>query len=124
MKVISLYNKSDHLALSPHLSTSEYHCKCKNDLCRFTLVYPPTVKAFEMVRLEVGEPIYINSAFRCHTHNHNVGGARESQHLQGTALDLAKPARMGFFEFYEICQKHYNFTIPYEKKNFVHCDMR
>ena len=124
MKVVSLYAKTDHFALSPHLSTSEYHCKCTNDLCIYTLIYPATVKAFEMVRLEVGEPIYINSAYRCQTHNHKVGGARLSQHLQGTALDLAKPARMGIYEFYEICQKHFNFTLLYKDKNFVHCDMR
>lgn len=32
--------------------------------------------------------IRINSAYRTHIHNKRVGGARESQHLKGKALDL------------------------------------
>jgi hypothetical protein len=32
--------------------------------------------------------IRINSAYRSHIHNKKVGGARESQHLKGKALDL------------------------------------
>ena len=33
-------------------------------------------------------PLKINSAYRCPQHNANVGGAKNSQHVENTAADL------------------------------------
>lgn len=45
-------------------------------------------KIFEPVRNHFGRPIYIPSFFRCPRLNHLVGGADNSQHTKGEAIDL------------------------------------
>ena len=35
-----------------------------------------------------GEPIYINSGYRCKKLNENVGGSKTSQHINGSAADI------------------------------------
>jgi uncharacterized protein YcbK (DUF882 family) len=50
---------------------------------------------FEEVRaLLGGQPLTITSAYRTRSHNHMVGGATNSQHLEGRALDIRPPAGM------------------------------
>ena len=50
------------------------------------------VKWADAIRDRIGKPISINSGLRCKTHNANVGGVSNSQHLYGTAADLGCPA--------------------------------
>lgn len=58
---------------------------------------------FEFVRLLCGrQPINILSAYRTPTHNLKVGGAKNSQHLYGRALDLRPPEGMHIDTFYQI----------------------
>ena len=38
---------------------------------------------------KAGIPFKINSGFRCHTHNKNVGGKITSSHTRGLAVDIA-----------------------------------
>ena len=42
----------------------------------------------EPAREAIGCPILINSGFRCEAVNRQVGGVRNSQHLQGCAADI------------------------------------
>jgi zinc D-Ala-D-Ala carboxypeptidase len=48
----------------------------------------------EQVRALLGAPILISSGYRCPALNQAVGGAANSQHMQGLAADLICP-RMG-----------------------------
>ena len=48
----------------------------------------PLCEAAEFIRSECGVPIIVNSAFRTESYNRRIGGARNSQHVQGRALDL------------------------------------
>src|SRR5690606_25195101 len=42
----------------------------------------------ELIRAIGNRPIIINSGYRCPTHNRNVGGAKNSQHMYGKAADI------------------------------------
>lgn len=42
----------------------------------------------EIVRVEYGQPIIINSGYRCPSVNRHSGGVSSSLHLQGRACDL------------------------------------
>ena len=42
----------------------------------------------EPARKAIGCPIIVNSGFRCEAVNRQVGGVRNSQHLQGCAADV------------------------------------
>lgn len=45
-------------------------------------------KIFEPLRLALGVPIYISSCFRTEALNKALGGAKNSQHMTGEAMDL------------------------------------
>ncbi len=59
-------------------------------------------RVFQRIRLEVGGPIRVNSAYRTREYNARVGGSRNSQHVEGRALDLAVPRKLTLDEFREI----------------------
>lgn len=77
---------------SVHLAWSELAC---HDLTRSP--YPerwrvtraiPLAEAFEFIRAECGFPLSISSGYRTEEYNRSIGGALNSQHVQGRALDL------------------------------------
>ena len=87
----------------PHTGTSldeikyfkkkEFACKCG----KYCNGYPAEidmnmVKIADKIREKIGKPITINSGLRCKTHNANVGGVSNSQHLLGKAADLGCPS--------------------------------
>ncbi len=59
-------------------------------------------RVFERIRAYVGGPIQVNSAYRTREYNAQVGGSRNSQHIEGRALDLAVPGDLALFEFQAI----------------------
>ena len=71
----------------------EFACKCG----KYCDGYPAEidmnmVKIADEIRSRIGKPIHINSGLRCKTHNANVGGVSNSQHLLGNAADLGCPS--------------------------------
>ena len=76
-----------------HFNKSEFACKCG----KYCNGYPADidmkmVKYADAIRERIGKPISVNSGLRCKTHNANVGGVSNSQHLYGTAADLGCPS--------------------------------
>lgn len=76
-----------------YFTREEFKCKCGGKFCDG---YPVdidmnTVKIADKIRAKIGKPITINSGLRCKTHNANVGGVSNSQHLLGKAADLGCP---------------------------------
>lgn len=50
--------------------------------------------AFERIRELCGFPLLVNSGYRTPMYNRSIGGAKNSQHVEGRALDL-RPAVVG-----------------------------
>ena len=77
-----------------YFTRAEFKCKCGGKYCNG---YPADidmsmVKIADEIRNRIGKPIQINSGLRCKTHNANVGGVSNSQHLYGNAADLGCPS--------------------------------
>ena len=77
-----------------YFTRAEFKCKCGGKYCNG---YPVDidmnmVKIADKIRARIGKPIPINSGLRCKTHNANVGGVSNSQHLYGKAADLGCPS--------------------------------
>ena len=77
-----------------YFTRAEFKCKCGGRFCNG---YPVEidmnmVKIADEIRNRIGKPIQINSGIRCKTHNANVGGVSNSQHLYGNAADLGCPS--------------------------------
>lgn len=63
---------------------SKFACRCCGKLKLSTaLLY-----LAQMLRTIVGLPLLVNSGYRCEKHNKAVGGADDSRHLHGDAVDL------------------------------------
>ena len=64
---------------------------CKNCLVQKIVVVKydeDFLNKLDTLREKVMKPFKINSFYRCPKHNHFVGGAHRSMHLQGKAVDL------------------------------------
>ena len=73
-------------------------------------------EVLEPLRQHFGQPIVINSGYRCPALNRAVGGARNSYHLQGRAADIipAKGNRR------QILNEWYSFLKTLHPKELIH----
>jgi uncharacterized protein YcbK (DUF882 family) len=69
-------------------SKEETQCKCGCGLD----ITERTRETLNQLRLHYGAPIHIVSGARCSDYNRRVGGARNSRHLDGLAVDIALPS--------------------------------
>lgn len=109
--------------LTKNLMHSEFWCRCKSENCLTTIVNVKLLKCFNELREAWGEPIFVNSGYRCAKHNESVGGAKHSYHRTGSAIDLRKPKSQDKKdEFVSMCAQVFPYIIEYS--SFVHCDVR
>lgn len=84
---IKTYKKGTSIKLSNNFNSKEFDChgsKC----CSSTSIDEKLVEYLQKIRDHFGKPITISSAYRCATHNKNVGGATGSRHTKGQAADI------------------------------------
>lgn len=83
---------------------------------------------FERIRQHFGsKPLVINSAYRTKAYNKSIGGAPDSQHLHGKALDLQPPKRVSVTTFYEELKQNASWMGIRglgKYKTFCHVDIR
>lgn len=70
---------------SPHFTKKELACKCCGQP---GAIAQELIEALETLRDMAGCPLVITSGYRCPAHNCAVGGAKDSQHVKGTAADV------------------------------------
>lgn len=81
------YKKGVAVKLSAHFNSTEFDCH-GSGCCSQTLINEKLIEYLEKIREHFGKPITITSAYRCPTHNSNVGGATGSRHSKGDAADI------------------------------------
>jgi uncharacterized protein YcbK (DUF882 family) len=71
--------------VAPNFTAKEFACPC----CGVRKVDGRLLYKLELLRVKLGnKPIKITSGYRCPKHNKEVGGAKHSQHMNGTAADI------------------------------------
>ena len=79
------------ISLSDHFTTIEFQCP---DNCGFGShredISEELIEVLESMRSQIG-PLKINSGCRCKLHNASIGGAPDSAHLYGLAVDIDCP---------------------------------
>lgn len=88
VRVYSLAEMGSDLRVGVNFELHEFAC---NDGSDIVLIHPKLIELLDRIRFEIGAPIYINSAYRSHHHNHMIGGAQRSKHLLGFAADVRSP---------------------------------
>ena len=75
--------------LTKNFSLQEFNSKCGRDIPNEIL---PNIielaKNLQVLRDKVNKPISITSGYRSPEHNAKVKGAKNSQHIKGTAADI------------------------------------
>ena len=109
---------------SKYFSDEELACKCCGNL-------PPNgidsklLNVIDAIRKSVGGPVSLSCAYRCPTHNAEVGGVPDSQHVQGCAADVLVPDSMSVEEFAQLAESCGADGIGrYYDSLFVHVDTR
>ena len=69
----------------PNFSPAEIACRGTGKL----LINEPALDALQALRVRLGKPFIIRSAYRSPEHNRAVGGAKASKHMEGVAFDVA-----------------------------------
>lgn len=74
---------------------SEWELRCHGEGCCSGFpdggMNPKLLELLDRIRKSVGGPVSISCAYRCPTHNAEVGGVSGSQHKLGTAADVQLP---------------------------------
>ena len=87
------------MLLSEHFDSSEFACKCGcGGLRNGADINPRLVQVLERMRTKCGKPLILSCGYRCPSHNAEVGGVWNSQHIKGTAADVQSPEGMSPFE--------------------------
>ena len=73
-----------------YFSKEELQCKCCGQLKLHSDFLPRLIK----IRIKYGKPIHVNCCYRCPDHNIEVGGAKNSFHKKGMAIDIRNPRNL------------------------------
>jgi len=96
----------------------EFVCPC----CGRCEMDKELIWKLDLLRELVGEPLIIESGYRCERHNKAVGGAPNSAHLRGKAVDIRCTNSLLRYKIL-----NYAFYIRFIRigiaKNFVHIDI-
>ena len=108
--------------LTENFNEKEFACSC----CGTSIAHHPLILALQELREKIGQPIHVNSGYRCRAHNTRIGGHRYSRHLIGYAADISV-AGMEPVQVAEMAKQIELFnsgTIGcYHNRNFCHLDV-
>jgi hypothetical protein len=98
----------------------EFKCPCGKCSGTMNIEF---IKQLQILRNEYGKPMRITSAFRCPDYNKKVGGAANSCHLYGIAVDIGLTSAVDRHSLIKAALKN-GFTGIGVAVNFVHLDLR
>lgn len=103
-----------------HFKLGEFQCPC----CGLNNISPEVLSKIERIRVLMGIPLRINSGTRCPKHNESIGGAKNSYHLKGEAIDVSMTGMDPDQRHKFIHLMHQEFHGLGLGKTFVHGDIR
>ena len=117
---MDMLNKINDIIIASHFNLSEFACPC----CHRVMLHPKLLVKLIDLRKILGRPIYITSGYRCFAYNRKVGGVVNSYHCIGLAADI-KVKDINLIELLGYAEEiDFNGIGFYEKKNFLHLDVR
>jgi uncharacterized protein YcbK (DUF882 family) len=101
------------MQLTKNFRSEELDCVC----CGVCEMDPDFMTRLQALRDDFGQGITITSGYRCQSHNREIGGAKNSQHLYGKAADITHP---WLDALHEMAKKHFPNAI--KGPGFIHVD--
>ena len=117
---MQMLNQINDIDIAEHFNLSEFACSC----CKRVMLHPNLLKKLVKFRELVEKPVCINSGYRCPEYDRKVGGVKRSYHLLGLATDIRAEgmSALNLLEYAELVD--FDGIGFYEKKNFLHLDVR
>lgn len=72
------------------------------------------------IRERFGSPIYVTSGFRCKELNKLVGGATNSDHIFGGAVDITTRDKQQDEYLFELIQREFDYNQVIREPNWIH----
>ena len=117
---MQMLNEINNIIIAPHFNLSEFACPC----CHRVMLHPRLLAKLLALRNVLKKPVYITSGYRCFAYNRKVGGVANSYHLIGLAADI-KVKDINLIELLGYAEEvDFSGIGFYEKKNFLHLDVR
>ena len=117
---MQMLNEINNVVIAPHFNLSEFACPC----CNRVMLHPKLLVKLIELRKILERPVYITSGYRCPRYNQKVGGVTNSYHCIGLAADI-KVKDINLINLLEICENiDFSGIGFYEKKTFLHLDVR
>ena len=117
---MQMLNQINDLIIAPHFNLSEFACPC----CKRVMLHPRLLWKLIGLRKILERPVSITSGYRCFSYNRKVGGVANSYHLIGLAADI-KVKDVNLIELLGKAEEiDFSGIGFYEKKHFLHLDVR
>jgi len=117
---MQMLNSINNIRVARYFKLNEFACPC----CMKVMLHPKLLAKLVELRNILERPVYITSGYRCPVYNRKVGGTVSSYHCIGLAADIFVKD-MELLLLLEICENiDFNGIGFYEKKNFLHLDVR
>ena len=117
---MEMLNEINDIGITKHFRLSEFACPC----CKRVMLHPKLLVKLIELRKTLERTVYITSGYRCPPYNQKVGGVVSSYHCIGLAADI-KVKDISLINLLEICENiGFGGIGFYEKKNFLHLDVR
>jgi len=108
------------IRLNQYFNLKEFECPC----CHRVMLSEILLEKLFRLRFKLGKPVLINSGFRCEAYNYKVKGSKGSYHMLGLAADICVPETILSDLYQVVLQLNFTGIGFYEKKNFLHLDVR
>ena len=110
--------------MSKYFSEAEEVCHCCGQLPE-NGINPILLEKLDALREAIGKPIHVDCMYRCPSHNAEVGGVPNSQHLLGNAADVLVPDGWTVDSLADLAvQLGADGVGRYYNDGFVHVDVR
>ena len=117
---MQMLNSTNNIKIAKYFNLSEFACPC----CNLIMLHPNLFAKLVELRNNLEIPVYVTSGYRCFEHNQKVGGVVNSYHCIGLAADI-KVKDINLIELLGYAEEiDFNGIGFYEKKNFLHLDVR
>jgi uncharacterized protein YcbK (DUF882 family) len=105
-----------------NFSEEEFSCPC----CEESGIKEEVVRTLQRLRDRVQGPIHVTSGYRCPAHNEAVGGAPESSHMQGLAVDFLRPEGINSKDLVDWMSDHFSgIGLRFHGNNqYLHGDLK
>ena len=117
---MQMLNSINHLRVAKYFKLDEFACPC----CKKVMLHPKLLSKLVELRNILERPVMVTSGYRCPKYNQEVGGVISSYHCIGLAADVTVKD-IDLLVLLEICENlDFDGIGFYEKKGFLHLDVR